>query len=228
MNEEETHMTRLTSHRGARHSRSPVTWSTPAARWAPRGRSARRGRSAGSQHRRTCTRNTCCARRVLNHEFLLVPERNIYHNNDGGTETSKGSPPVRVLQEAAARPGGGALPVRHLEAVSVQLEGDCRDLDFLRQRPQGAERRGSGLERLRLGVLVLVRVQVLHPVHVAVLEPLRRAQGHQQEERDLRRGVHVCRSSVTARHNTALSGREGAGLYMRKCRSCTDLKGNSF
>lgn len=67
------------------------------------------------------------------------------------------SPPVGVLQHAAARPGGRALRIGEFESGSAQLQRNVWDLDFLRQRPQRAVfgRLDNGLDDILVQEVVL-------------------------------------------------------------------------
>lgn len=71
-------------------------------------------------------------------------------------------PPVRVLQEAAARASGGRFGVNNFEAGAGQLEWNLWDLHFLRQRPKRAIFGSLGNE-LSLPSLNLVDVVRLKP-----------------------------------------------------------------
>lgn len=84
------------------------------------------------------------------------------------------SPPVRILQEAAARTSRWLLGVNYLEAGAAQLEWNLRDLHFLRQRPQGSvfRRLGEDLDLLRL--LEVIDVVFLQP-------PLAKTEAQQQQ-----------------------------------------------
>lgn len=128
-------------------------------------------------------------------------------------------PPVRVLQEAAARPGGRLLGVNYFEAGAGQLEWNLRDLHFLRQRPQRAE---PGSLSDALGRLLL-----LDFIDAVVQQPPTQAQDQEQDSALQCSSDHVDdrqRSHKTRWSDSSSVKLSWAGLHMRKSILCKDLK----
>lgn len=177
------------SHWGTRCIQSQVMWSTPAALSAQWGQLA----------------SFCSTPAPALFWLYQKCSRNTWRETEKGQIKRKWwwwwgiktqyLPPVRILQESAARAGGRQLGVNNVEAGTGQLKWNLWNLDFLRQRPQGAVFGRAG----KVPSLFL-----LDFIFSLIHQPQTSVQGQQQQRK---RGkpptrAHVC-SRVESRDSAA-------------------------
>lgn len=130
-------------------------------------------------------------------------------------------PSVSVLQEGAARPGRGLFGVDNFEAEARQLEWKLRDLQFLRQRPQGAK---FGRLRHKLDLFFYDSIDVVSP------QPLARAQGEKKQREDVGGRDHGCRKTDLLSPglvSSNMTSRGGRGLWCGSKPQIENFKGES-